>query len=92
MSSWIVTGRYVSQGGSWLLPQSWGVDMGKYTNATRLAAEADCTERTAAKAIRLGAEAVRGRTGERIAAAAARLGIELGTAAKEGTTAKEVTS
>ena len=52
--------------------------MGRLTTITKLAAEAGCDLRTAEKAIKLGADAVRGRTGERIAAAAERIGIALG--------------
>jgi hypothetical protein len=46
--------------------------------ALKLAAEAGVDPRTARKAIRDGADAVRGLTGERVAEAAARLGIALG--------------
>lgn len=47
--------------------------------AKRLAFEADCDERTAVKAIKYGAAAVRGRPGERLAGAARKLNIALGT-------------
>ena len=48
--------------------------------ATQLAAKADVDLRSAVKAMRFGADAVRGRPGERIAEVAAREGIALGTA------------
>jgi hypothetical protein len=44
----------------------------------QLAAEAECDPRTARRAMMEGADAVRGLTGERIAKAAATLGIVLG--------------
>lgn len=46
----------------------------------KLAAEAGCDPRTARKAMAEGAAAVRGQTGERVAEAAAKLGIALGAA------------
>lgn len=45
---------------------------------TQLAFEADVDPRTARKAYRYGAEAVRGRAGLRLAEVAARIGITLG--------------
>jgi hypothetical protein len=48
-----------------------------------LAAHADVDRRSAARALREGAEAVRGRAGERIAEAATKLGIDLPKPAKE---------
>lgn len=47
---------------------------------TRLASEADVDPRTARKAFRYGADAVRGRAGARLAEVAAREGIVLGLA------------
>ena len=52
--------------------------MGRITAIMKLAAEAEVDLRTAKKAYERGAAAVRGRVGERIAAAAARLGVTLG--------------
>ncbi len=50
----------------------------------KLAAEAGCDPRTARKAMAEGAAAVRGLVGERIAEAAAKLGIALGVEAGDG--------
>jgi hypothetical protein len=51
--------------------------MGRAT-ILKLAAEAGCDPRSARKAMEHGADAVRGLVGERVAAAAAKLGIALG--------------
>ena len=47
----------------------------------KLAAEAGCDPRTARKALAKGAKALRGLTRDRVAEAAAKLGITLGTEA-----------
>jgi hypothetical protein len=59
--------------------------MGRINTIMKLAAEAECDLRTARKAIINGAKAVRGRTGERIARVAEKLGIPLGVGDGHGT-------